>query len=119
MTVLQATEEKERQEKAGLIIAAIKKEIEPLLDDANPFFGGSKKMTLAEALTGPFLLRLKAFGKGGLLHESLVKGLETMPKFQKWVDTVASQDSVTYIWDEEKVVSHYKERIAKARSGAK
>ena len=119
MAALQVTEENQREEKAGLIIAAIKKEIEPLLEDANPFFGGSEKMTLAEALTGSFLLRLKAFGKGGLIHESLVKGLATTPKFQKWADTVTSQESVTYIWDEEKVVAHFKERIEKARSGAK
>jgi glutathione S-transferase len=29
-------------------VAAVKKEIEPLLTDANPYFGGSSSMTLAE-----------------------------------------------------------------------
>ena len=116
---IQATDEQEREEKAKQIIAAIKKEIEPLLEDAKPFFGGSETLTLAEALTGPFLLRLKAFGNAGLIHGALVKGLQTTPNFQKWVDKVTSQESVTYIWDEEKVVSRFKERIEKAKSEAK
>lgn len=30
------------------LVAAVKKEIEPLLESASPFFGGSEKLTLAE-----------------------------------------------------------------------
>ena len=119
MSAMQAADEKGQEEKANQIVAAIKKEIEPLLENANPYFGGSETLTLAEALTGPFLLRLKAFGKAGMVHEALVKGLQTTPKFQKWVDKVTSQESVTSVWNEEKVVSHYKERLEKARNAAK
>lgn len=39
------------EEKAKLVdefLGAVKKEIEPLLKDAKPFFGGSDKVTLAE-----------------------------------------------------------------------
>lgn len=39
-------EEKERLGQE--VVAAVKKEIEPLLEGAGPFFGGSKVMTLAE-----------------------------------------------------------------------
>lgn len=39
----------EEKEAAGqLLVEAIVKELEPLLADAGPFFGGAKKLTLAE-----------------------------------------------------------------------
>lgn len=41
--------EGEEQENIGKeLLAAVEKEIEPLLKDAAPFFGGSKDLTLAE-----------------------------------------------------------------------
>lgn len=40
--------DKQREEKAGELVEAIKNEVEPLLKGCGPFFGGSKKMTLAE-----------------------------------------------------------------------
>lgn len=41
--------EGEEKEKLGSqLVAAVKKEIEPLLENAEPFFGGSKHITLAE-----------------------------------------------------------------------
>lgn len=71
-------------ESAQELVKGITKEIEPLLKDAGPFFGGSNKITLAEAsrppghsasivsramltefqaLTGPFVLRIKVYAK--------------------------------------------------------
>ena len=38
----------ENEELAGKMADAAKKEVEPLLSDAGPFFGGSKTMTLAD-----------------------------------------------------------------------
>ena len=41
----------EEGEKAKLVdefVAVVSKEVEPLLKDASPFFGGSEKLTLAE-----------------------------------------------------------------------
>lgn len=38
----------EKEEAAAKVIDSIVKEIEPLLKDASPFFGGSDKLTLAE-----------------------------------------------------------------------
>ena len=41
--------EGEEKEKLGAaVVEAVKKEIEPLLEGAGPFFGGSKTITLAE-----------------------------------------------------------------------
>jgi glutathione S-transferase len=38
----------DKQKKAEELVAIVKKEIEPLLEDAGPYFGGSEKLTLAE-----------------------------------------------------------------------
>jgi glutathione S-transferase len=43
-----ANTEEEKNEKMNAFINAIVKEVEPLLKDAAPFFGGSSKLTLAE-----------------------------------------------------------------------
>ena len=41
--------EGEEKEKLGTdLVEAVRKEIEPLLEDAGPFFGGSRSITLAE-----------------------------------------------------------------------
>lgn len=42
----------EKQEECKKWAATVEKEIEPLLKNANPFFGGSDKMTLAEVSKG-------------------------------------------------------------------
>ena len=39
---------KEKEEQATKLVEVVKKEIEPLLASADPFFGGSKTLTLAE-----------------------------------------------------------------------
>ena len=45
---IRATNDEEKKAKVDEWVKAVEKEIEPLLHDANPFFGGSKEMTLAE-----------------------------------------------------------------------
>lgn len=45
---LKADSMEEKEAKCKEWISVIKKEIEPLLHDANPYFGGSQRMTLAE-----------------------------------------------------------------------
>jgi glutathione S-transferase len=43
-------DEEKRKEIAQKVLTAIATEIEPLLADASPFFGGSEKLTLAEVM---------------------------------------------------------------------
>jgi hypothetical protein len=45
--ILRASEE-EKGPLAEKLVEAVVKEVEPLLQDAKPFFGGSEKLTLAE-----------------------------------------------------------------------
>ncbi|EXJ53925.1 glutathione S-transferase [Cladophialophora yegresii CBS 114405] len=112
--------EAEKDEAAESLVAAVVKELEPLFtwDPASkgPFFGGSERVTLAEALTGPFVLRLLALSKPeyGILSPKLHALLEEKtPKFQAWASRVIEQPSVTYIWNEKAVAERTKARFAK------
>jgi len=115
-----ASSDADRESLANDFVAAIVKEIDPLLTDAAPFFGGSSELTLAEVLTGSFILRLYASPKYGILPEGLSATLaEKAPSFDKWAKAVIAHPSVTAgIWDEEKVAVRTKERLAKLRASA-
>lgn len=87
-----------------------------MLKDANPFFGGSDKITLAEVLTGPFVIRLLTLSKAGIYPSKLSSCIaERGPNFWKWAETVTAHPSVTSIFNEEKIIASAKARIAKAR----
>lgn len=43
-----AATEEEKEQKSQELVGAMEKEIEPLLENANPFFGGSAELTLVE-----------------------------------------------------------------------
>ncbi|KAF2720655.1 thioredoxin-like protein [Polychaeton citri CBS 116435] len=90
-------------------VDAISKEVEPLLADAAPFFGGSDKLTLAEVLTGSFILRLYALTKHGVAPASILEGLSTKaPNFEKWAKEVIKHPSVLSIWDEDSLIPELK-----------
>lgn len=109
----------EKDQLANDFIAVIGKEIEPLLKDAKPFFGGSEKFTLAEALTAPFIIRLYAFAKTDALPKSLFSSLEALPNFSKWAGHVVKQESVTYIWDEKATIEGTIKKIAQLKAQGK
>jgi len=95
------------------------KELEPLLKDAKPFFGGSDHITLAEVLTGSFVIRLVSLSKAGLYPSNLSSSIaEKAPNFWKWAEAVAKHPSVTGIYDEEAIIASTKKRIAKAQAVA-
>ena len=48
MYPMMKAEGEEKEKVANDVVAAVKKEIEPLLENAAPFFGGSESLTLAE-----------------------------------------------------------------------
>jgi glutathione S-transferase len=118
MASIGATSDKDRAAAGEAIVAAVEKEIEPILASqkgSGPFFGGSERLTLAEVLTGSFLLRLLSFHKPehGLLREDLPELLEKRtPAFTKWAKATVQQESVNYIWDEKAVAEQTKKKIA-------
>ncbi|MCJ1306125.1 hypothetical protein MMC08_008943 [Hypocenomyce scalaris] len=120
MEIVRAEDEKAKEEKGKDMVAALKKEIEPLLADANPFFGGSEKMTMAEALTAPFILRLHAFASDpSLLPSSTAKLIAELPNISRWMKATTAQESVTYTYDEQDVVERTKKKMASLRKQGK
>ncbi|KAI1266923.1 glutathione S-transferase domain-containing protein [Xylariaceae sp. FL1019] len=90
------------------------KEVEPLLANAGPFFDGSDKLTLAEVLTGSFVVRLWTHSRQGLIPDSLIQDLKSKaPNLSRWADAVASHPSITDIYDEEKTATAMKARLSK------
>jgi len=117
--ILMAGSEDEKAKLSQEFVDVVGKEIEPLLKDAKPFFGGSQKVTLAEALTAPFIIRTYAMAKNELLPKSVTSGLDALPNFSKWAAEVVKQDSVTYIWDEEAVIDGTRKRIESQKAASK
>ncbi|KAI0008067.1 glutathione S-transferase domain-containing protein [Xylariaceae sp. FL0662B] len=99
-------------------VEAIVKEIEPLLsNNAAPFFNGSDKLTLAEVLTGSFVVRIFTLPKYGLLPERVISDLSNKaPNFYRWGLAVSNHPSVTGIYDVEKIAERTKARLAKLRA---
>lgn len=117
--LLKAEGEEERTRISKEIHQAIETHVEPLLKDAKPFFGGSSEFTMAEVLTAPFVIRYLAYSKDGLFPKSLREDLQKLPNFGPWAEAVAKRESVTYMWDEQKIVERTKKRIAKLKEQAK
>lgn len=100
-------------------VAGLVKEVEPLLADANPFFGGSDKLTLAEVLTGSFVIRLDSLTKAGIYPKALWSAIEEKtPNFIKWAKAVSTHPSVTSIYNERVIVEGTKAWIARIRANA-
>lgn len=102
------------------IVDAVVKELEPLLGDAGPFFGGSDRLTLAEVQTASFVIRMVSFAEyEPLLPKSLLTSLEAKaPSFWKWASAVIKEDSVTYKWDAKAVSERTVEKTEKLRKEA-
>jgi len=115
--ILGAKTEAEQDPIIEAAVAQVVKELEPLLKNANPYFGGSDKLTMAEVLTGSFVIRLVTLTKADVYPSKLASSLaEKAPSFWKWAEAVSVHPSVTSIYDEERIITSTKARIAKARA---
>ncbi|KAI5367347.1 Putative glutathione S-transferase, Thioredoxin-like superfamily, glutathione Transferase family [Septoria linicola] len=94
-------EGEEKEKKVDEWVKAVEKEIEPLLSDAKPFFGGSEEFTFAEVHAAPFVVRWYSLAKyDDLLPPSLIKRLDALPNFSKWARAIHEKESVNNIeWD--------------------
>lgn len=110
---LQSEEEKEAL--VDSIVETIKTEIEPLLEDAAPFFGGSAKPTLAEILVGVFVLRAHAYSRNGLTRASIHEKYSGCPVYWKWAQAVMEIPSFHVTWDEATVLPNVRKRMAEHR----
>jgi len=96
-------------------VAAVKKEIEPLLEDAKPYYGGSSKMTLAEVMIAPFIMRIYALADSDVLPKSLLEGLNSLPNFTKWADSIRQEPSVLSIWNGPTFVARTQSRLERMK----
>jgi glutathione S-transferase len=103
----------ERELFAGEWVKAVAKEIEPLLSDAAPYFAGSPKMTLAEVMVAPFIVRIYALANANVLPQCVIDGLEKLPNFGKWAANLKQEKSVLAVWDSTKFVARTNERLEK------
>ncbi|KAF5717623.1 glutathione S-transferase [Fusarium mundagurra] len=111
--------EDEVNQAADGVVAGIVKEVEPLLKNAAPYFDGSDKLTFAEVLTAPLVIRLLSFTKRGVLPTNLLSRLEKeAPSFYKWAHTISKHPSVLKIYDEDRVVEGIKRKRAQLLSKA-
>lgn len=95
----------------GLIV-----EVEPLLKDAMPFWGGSQRLTLVEVITGPFVIRATTLSRHGVYPESLnVQAKEKAPHFSAWAAAVSSHPSITSVFDEDVHVARSRAKRARMR----
>lgn len=109
---MKAANDQEKEEKTREWAAAIEKEIEPLLADAAPYFGGSKDLTFAEVIVSPFLLRWYSLAADGeMIPGSFTKNLDSLPNFSKWSKAVRENESVTRIYDAEGFVPLFKKKV--------
>ncbi|MCJ1310653.1 hypothetical protein MMC25_004319 [Agyrium rufum] len=110
MELLLLSSQEEREQRSSEIVAKIKQHIEPEPIGATsagegPFWGGSQTITLVEALTGSFLLRLQGLIKADYLSSSIIGSFQKeTPKFSKWLEATCADPSVKGIWNEKAVV---------------
>ena len=105
---------------AERFVASIGKEIEPLLHDADPFYGGSSSVTIVEVMTGSFVLRWYSCMGAGIFPTSLGTAIkQACPRFDAWATAVRSSDVVqAKIWDEAAHVAWTKAAIERKKSKA-
>lgn len=100
-------------------IAGLVSEVEPLLADAAPFFGGSEQLTLAEVMMGPFVARAIALSKNGVYPFRLNKQIQDKaPNFHRWAAAVSSHPSITAFIDEDVIVTRSIAKRSRMRAAA-
>ncbi|OAA61776.1 glutathione s-transferase [Niveomyces insectorum RCEF 264] len=105
---------------ADAVAAAAAKELEPLLQNTSkdrPFFGGNARLTLAEVLTGSFVVRLVTLTAAGVYPAAIATSVAAKaPAFWAWAQTVAAHPSVTGIYNEKAIAESTQARLAKQRA---
>jgi glutathione S-transferase len=82
------------------ILKAIVEKMEPLMADFGPFFGGSDRLTLAEVLVGPPLIRQVDLCKLGFATSWYERLPEAAPKFYRWLQAVRKHPTVDACYNE-------------------
>lgn len=109
--------EEAKEAKVGEWVASVEKDLEPLLQGAKPFFGGSEEMTFVEVIAGPVVLKLYILSAHGeVLPSSLAKKLDALPNFGPWAAAIRGKKSVSGHIDPEAAVDGMKKLVAKMKA---
>ncbi|KAK7409383.1 hypothetical protein QQX98_008445 [Neonectria punicea] len=115
--LFRANTAEEANELAGNFVDTVAKEIEPLLVDATPYFGGSDRPTLAEVMTGSFIIRLFSLASHDMFPKSIIDSLsDKATHFYAWAKAVIDTPSVNYIYDEDVIVAWAKKNMPRLQS---
>ncbi|EME82900.1 uncharacterized protein MYCFIDRAFT_101422, partial [Pseudocercospora fijiensis CIRAD86] len=118
-TLLAPAGSAEKEAKAEEWFKAVEKEIEPLLSNSAPYFNGSETLTFAEVHAAPFIVRWYALGKHeDLIPTSLIRNLDSLPKFSVWAKAIRENESVTKVVDWEASVDAMRAKVEQFRAKA-
>lgn len=67
-------------------------------------------------LTAPFVLRMHAYSKAGLLTPTVDTRLQALPNYTKWMEALVKEESVTEFWNEETHVSRVKAAVERMKA---
>jgi glutathione S-transferase len=100
---------------------AVEDHIEPLLEDASPFFGGSQDFTFADAMAAPFVLRWEALSTDGtLIPKVFWEKLSALPHFSRWAYAIRARPSVIDTFNGSTVVENSQKMVERRKAaGAK
>lgn len=100
-------------------IFGITREVEPLLADAGPFWGGSDRLTLAEVMVGPFLIRAVTLSRHGVYPTSLYERIKAeAPAFYKWAIATSTHPTITRLVEEDVIVQRSVAKRGRMRAAA-
>lgn len=117
IAAVRANEGEEKTTKTNECVAVIKKEIEPFLKNASPFFDGSEKLTLAEVIAAPQLLRMFTLSADGeLLPNAFAEQLDSLPNFGPWAKAVRGNESVNRIYEGEEFAKLFKKKVQQMKA---
>lgn len=116
--ILRATTPEDKLAKLDETFVLLRSEIEPLLATAKPFFGGSERLTLAEVMIAPFLMRWMALGDDGeMVPKVLKEEVDKLPNFAAWVEAILGHETATKMFDRQRFLEFTKKRLEKASEG--
>ncbi|KAF3927682.1 hypothetical protein ABW21_db0203398 [Orbilia brochopaga] len=107
-------------EAAEAVVKVIEAEIEPLLARAegeSVFFGEEGRVSLAEIVAAPFLLRSFAWADAGFVTPKLKDQLLALPNFGRWAAEVVKLETLLREFDRETFVGKTAEKMQQFKEG--
>ncbi|KPI41970.1 uncharacterized protein AB675_5448 [Cyphellophora attinorum] len=97
------------------VVGHTTKELEPSLKDVAPHFGGSKTLTVVEAMCMPFLILAEDMCDDVIWPVALLEQLSGLPNFGKWMEAGCRHSSVLYKVEREPRKAFVREKLSEVR----